>query len=71
MSTATTGTDDTLHAALEDQFGLADRVVDEATLAASVARFKERGIVMPTFAQLADPALMPAGDLAGDRKSVV
>ena len=44
MSTST----DTLHAALEDQFGLADRVVDEAALAASVERFRERGIVMPT-----------------------
>ena len=52
MSTVSTSTD-TLHAALEDQFGLADRVVDEAALAASVERFRERGIVMPTFAQLA------------------
>ncbi|MFZ9863695.1 MAG: pyridoxal-phosphate dependent enzyme [Ilumatobacteraceae bacterium] len=43
-------------AALENQFGLADRVVDSATLANSVKRFREQGIVLPTFAQLADPA---------------
>ena len=42
--------------ALENQFGLADRVVDEATLANSVARFRERGITLPTFAELADPS---------------
>lgn len=47
---------DPITAALEDQFGLADRVVDEATLANSVGRFRERGIVLPTFAQLADPS---------------
>lgn len=56
---------DHLHAALEDQFGLADRVVDPDTLARSVERFRERGIVMPTFAQLADPTLIPP-DAAGD-----
>ena len=44
-----------LHDALVDQFGLADTVVDEASLANSVARFREQGIVLPTFAQLADP----------------
>ncbi|MBU6317062.1 MAG: pyridoxal-5'-phosphate-dependent protein subunit beta, partial [Acidobacteria bacterium] len=42
--------------ALENQFGLADRVVDEASLANSISRFRERGIVLPTFAQLADPS---------------
>lgn len=51
--------------ALENQFGLADRIVDEASLANSVARFRERGIVLPTFAQLADPtSIDPA--LVGD-----
>ena len=64
MSTVSTSAD-TLHSALEDQFGLADRVVDEAALAASVERFRERGIVMPTFAQLADPSTY-AADLVGD-----
>ncbi len=62
---STTEHTDTLHTALEDQFGLADRIVDEQTLAASVARFRERGIVMPTFAQLADPSTFPA-DRVGD-----
>jgi cysteine synthase len=42
--------------ALENQFGLADRVVDEQALANSVARFREQGIVLPTFADLADPS---------------
>ena len=45
--------------ALQNQFGLADRVVDEAVLANSVRRFRERGIVMPTIAQLANPAPIP------------
>ncbi len=43
-------------AALENQFGLADRVVDDTALANSVKRFREQGIVLPTFAQLADPS---------------
>ena len=42
--------------ALERRYGLADRVVDDAALANSVERFRERGIVLPTFAELADPA---------------
>jgi cysteine synthase len=42
--------------ALENQFGLADRVVDDAALANSVQRFREQGISLPTFAQLADPS---------------
>ena len=40
---------------LERQYGLADRVVDDDALANSVERFRERGIVLPTFAELADP----------------
>ena len=40
---------------MEGQFGLADRIVDEAALANSVRRFAERGITLPTFAELADP----------------
>jgi cysteine synthase len=47
---------DLLTAALEDQFGLADRVVDAAALDNSVRRFREQGIVLPTFAELAQPA---------------
>ena len=51
--------------ALENQFGLADRVVDGANLANSVARFREQGIVLPTFAELADPSQIPV-DRVGD-----
>ncbi|MEP7114453.1 MAG: pyridoxal-5'-phosphate-dependent protein subunit beta, partial [Ilumatobacteraceae bacterium] len=47
--------------ALENQFGLADRVVDEGALANSIQRFREQGIVLPTFAQLADPSTIDAG----------
>ena len=41
--------------ALINQFGLADTVVDDASLHNSVARFREQGIALPTFAELADP----------------
>ena len=58
------GSDD-LTAAIENQFGLADRIVDEGTLANSAGRFREQRIVLPTFAQLADPSTM-ASDAAGD-----
>ena len=51
-----TFTVDPLQDALVNQFGLADTVVDEASLANSVARFREQGIVLPTFGQLADPS---------------
>ena len=51
-----TFTADPLQDALVNQFGLADTVVDEASLANSVARFREQGIVLPTFGQLADPS---------------
>ncbi len=52
--------------ALENQFGLADRIVDEAALANSVERFRERGIRLPTFAQLADPASFDHTSMVGD-----
>ncbi len=48
-----------LDAALQNQFGLVDAVVDEAVLDSSARRFRERGIVMPTFAQLAAPHGVP------------
>jgi len=51
--------------ALENQFGLADRLVDEQALANSVRRFAERGIVLPTFAQLAEPSTVDS-HLVGD-----
>ena len=56
----------TISDALENQFGLADRIVDEASLANSVHRFKEQGIVLPTFAQLADPATFDHDAVVGD-----
>ena len=57
---------DTHRAALENQFGLADRIVDEQALANSVARFRERGISLPTFAQLADPSTFDHAAHVGD-----
>lgn len=60
-----TAVDTDITNALENQFGLADRLVDEAALENSVRRFSERGIVLPTFAQLADPSTVDEG-LVGD-----
>ena len=54
-----------LQDALVNQFGLADTVVDEASLANSVARFREQGITLPTFAQLADPSTVDPSVVAG------
>ncbi len=52
--------------ALENQFGLADRVVDEEALANSVGRFREQGITLPTFGQLADPTSFDHAARVGD-----
>jgi hypothetical protein len=52
--------------ALEDQFGLADRVVNPEVLANSVQRFRERGITLPTFEELSNPPKYIAKDKAGD-----
>ena len=38
---------------------ITDRVTDPAARAHAVARYRERGIVLPTFAQMRDPALVP------------
>jgi hypothetical protein len=54
--------------ALENQFGLADRVVDPDALARSVDRFRERGITLPTFAALADPSTTPPRSVMPIRK---
>jgi cysteine synthase A len=43
-----------------DRPGLATEVTDQAAYDHALARFRERRIVMPTFAQLADPATVPA-----------
>jgi cysteine synthase len=42
------------------KLGLETHVVDGAARAASVRRFREAGIRLPTFAELADPARIPA-----------
>jgi cysteine synthase len=55
--------------ALINQFGLADTVVDETALGNSVARFREQGITLPTFAQLADPSTFDRGLTAGVDKN--
>jgi cysteine synthase len=52
-------------AALVDQLGLADEVVDEDTRDRAVERFREQGIVLPTFAELADPARIDRARTAG------
>ena len=51
--------------ALINQFGLADCVVDAEALGNSVARFREQGITLPTFAQLADPSSIDPALTAG------
>ncbi len=51
--------------ALTTQLGLADRVLDSEALANSVKRFAERGIVLPTFAELADPSRIDPAIVAG------
>ena len=56
-------------AALVDQLGLADTVVDPAVLANSVERFRRQGIVLPTFAQLADPSGIDPARTAGVDKN--
>jgi cysteine synthase len=55
--------------ALQDQLGLADSVVDAESLERSVQRFRERNIVLPTFAQLADPSTFDASITAGVDKN--
>ena len=51
--------------ALINQFGLAESVVDPGSLANSVARFREQGIVLPTFGELADPSRIDPSHTAG------
>ncbi|MDH3707446.1 MAG: pyridoxal-5'-phosphate-dependent protein subunit beta, partial [Acidimicrobiia bacterium] len=41
-------------------YGLEVEVVDEAVRDRAVARFREAGIALPTFAQVADPSLAPS-----------
>ncbi len=39
--------------------GLYDEIIDPDALTRTIERFRERNIVLPTFAQLADPTTMP------------
>eukprot|EP00660_Eupelagonema_oceanica_P000965 gene965-16329_t len=48
------------HRLTHPRFGLRDTVVDDATRRAAGARFRAAGVVLPTFAQLADPTAIPA-----------
>lgn len=54
---------------LRTQLGLADTVVDAASLANSVKRFAEQNIVLPTFGQLADPSTIDPAVTAGVDKN--
>jgi cysteine synthase len=48
-----------------DQFGLSDSVVDHEALARSIRRFREQGITLPTFAELATPGAVTTAGAAG------
>ena len=47
------------------RLGLETDIVDRPTYARTVQRFRDAGIVLPTFAQLADPQRLDAGTLKG------
>jgi cysteine synthase A len=67
MSNVTVASPSSEHrSALENQFGLADRIVDEQAISNSIARFRERNISLPTFAQLADPSTFDHDAMVGD-----
>ena len=51
------------------RLGLEREVVDADVYRRTVARFREAGIIMPTFAQLADPTTIPA-DIAAQVEAV-
>ena len=61
MNPTATASQDTQ--ALQSQLGLADTVVDEGALAESVRKCAANNVVLPTFAQLANPSLI-AKDVA-------
>ncbi len=48
-----------------ERVGLERELLDKQALARTVERFREAGVVLPTFAQLADPTLIPGEILAG------
>jgi cysteine synthase len=49
----------------EKTLGLYDDVIDAEARDRTVGRFRERGITLPTFAQLADPTSIPSDVAAG------
>ncbi|MHB1089583.1 MAG: pyridoxal-phosphate dependent enzyme [Ilumatobacteraceae bacterium] len=55
--------------ALSSQLGLADSIVDATALGESIARCAKNNVVLPTFAQLADPASIPADVARGVDKN--
>ena len=52
-----------------EQLGLADSVVNTEALEHSIARCRERNVVLPTFAQLSDPRLIDASLTKGVDKN--
>jgi cysteine synthase len=55
--------------ALASQLGLADTIVDEGALAESIRKCAANNVVLPTFAQLANPSLIPLDTAAGADKN--
>ena len=55
--------------ALASQLGLADTVVDEGALAESIRKCAANNVVLPTFAQLANPSLIPTDIASGTDKN--
>lgn len=55
---------DDVTAELSGRLGLEHDVVDSDALASSIRRFREQRIVLPTFAQLANPEAIPGPTLA-------
>ncbi|MSY13573.1 MAG: pyridoxal-5'-phosphate-dependent protein subunit beta, partial [Actinobacteria bacterium] len=54
---------------LAGQLGLAGSIVDPESRARSITRFREQGVVLPTFRQLADPSTIPAGAVGNADKN--
>ena len=68
--TASSALESTLDAtALQEQLGLADKIVDAKSLENSVRRFAEKNIVLPTFGELAEPHRIPASRTTGVDKN--
>ena len=68
--TASAALESTLDAtALQEQLGLADKIVDAKSLENSARRFADQKIVLPTFGELAEPHRIPASRTAGVDKN--